>query len=206
MKGIKAPANAQLLIFPMIDCTVSGGYKNARYRRDNGFIHYGVDFDSKRAVDFDVIASGRGTVLGIEKNKNSIGGVVVIKYPKVYNPTTGKTKALIARYYHLFNIAVKKGDEVSAYDVIGMVSGSHKWWNHVHLELDTDTAFPFYTPQVSEAGSKLLTRGGLAAAVLSKSIINPMDVLVVGRIQQAKVHSKAIHASATVDAPKYYEV
>lgn len=205
MKTVKAPKGAQLLFFPMLDCTISAGYKNTKYKRVNGYTHYGVDFDSKRAVDFNVIASGEGKVLGVEKNKNSIGGVVVIRYNNVYNPTTGKVKSLIARYYHFYSIVVKKGDIVKAYDVIGSMSGSHKWWNHVHLELDTDTAFPFYTPQVSEAGSKLLKRGGLAASVLSKSIIDPMAVLVVGNKQAAKIHSLATYVDKITDAPKYEE-
>lgn len=205
MLGVRAPNGSQLLFFPMWDCTVSAGYKNKAYKKANGYTHYGVDFDSKRAVDFDVLASGSGVVLGVERNLNSIGGVVVIKYDNVYNPTTKKTKTLIARYYHFYDIEVKKGDKVKAYDVIGTVSGTHKWWNHVHLELDTDVKYPFYTPQVSEKGSVLLTQGGLKAFVLERSIIDPMTVLVVGKRQMAKVHSLAKYADKEQDAPKYYE-
>lgn len=206
MKNVRAPEKGQLLVFPMWDCTVSGGYKNADYKKKHGYIHYGVDFDSKRSVDFDVIASGNGTILGIEKNKNSLGGIVVIKYDKVYFPKTGKIKDVIVRYYHFAEINVKKGDKVKAYQKIGSVSGTHKEWNHVHYEMDTDTKFPFYTPQVTEAASKLLKRNRLSVLVLSRSIINPMDVLVVGKKQQAKVHSLADCADKVKDAPQYMEI
>lgn len=206
MKRVKAPADAQLLIFPMLDCTVAGGYKNERYEKDKKMVHYGVDFDSKRAVDFDVIASGSGTVLGVERNKNSIGGVVVIKYPKVFNPTTGKTQDLIARYYHFYSIAVKKGDKVEAYQKIGTESGRHKWWNHIHMELDTDTEYPFYTPQVKEGASDLLKRGNYSVFTLSKSIIDPITVLIIGKKQAAKVHSLAKHTDFVKDAPRFEEL
>ena len=199
---IKAPLNSQLLIYPMIDCTISAGFKNKKYRNAYGYVHYGVDFDSKRAVNFNVIASGDGTVTGVEKNQNSIGGVVVIKYPKVYNPTTKKKKDLIARYYHLFSINVKKGQTVKAYDVIGTVSGTHKWWNHVHMAIDSDIKFPFHTPQVSENASKLLIRKGATAV----SILNPIDVLVVGRNQTAMIHNLATYVDRSKDKPRYEEI
>lgn len=189
----------------MWDCTLAAGYKNAAYKKAYGYNHFGVDFDSKAAVDFDALASGNGTVLGTEKNANSIGGVVVIKYPKVFNPTTNKVKDLIVRYYHFEKIEVKKGDKVVPYQVIGKISGKHKWWNHIHFEVDTDTAFPFYTPQVTEAASKLLKRNSLSVAVLSRSIIDPMEVLVVGNKQQAKIHNLAKYVDRIFDNPRYQE-
>ena len=156
MNKVEAPKGAQLLIYPMIECTIAAGFKNAKYKNHYGYIHYGIDFDSKRAVDFDVLASGDGVVLGTEKNNNSIGGVVVIRYDNVYNPTTKKKQSYIARYYHLYSIAVNKGVKVKAYQKIGTVSGSHKWWNHIHMEIDSDIQHPFHTPQVAENSSKLL--------------------------------------------------
>ena len=202
MISVKAPKNAQLLYFPMIDCTVAAGYKNAKYRKAYEYVHYGVDFDSKRAVDFDVVASGFGTVIGVEKNNNSIGYVVIIRYDKAYNPTTKKMQTLILRYYHLFDCFVEEGEDVKPYQKIGVVSGSHKWWNHVHLEIDKDYLNPCYTPQVAEASSKLLVRKGAT----DKTMLNPMDVLVIGKKQTARVHSLAVYADKNKDAPKYTEV
>jgi murein DD-endopeptidase MepM/ murein hydrolase activator NlpD len=202
MQGVKAPNGAQLLYFPMIDCTVAAGFKNTKYKKSYGYVHYGVDFDSKRAVDFDVVASGKGTVIGVEKNNNSIGYVVIIRYDKAYNPTTKKTQTLILRYYHLLDVYVEEGEDVKPLQVIGLVSGSHKWWNHVHVEVDKDFLHPCYTPQVAEASSKLLKRKGAT----DKTMLNPMNVLVVHKLQKAKVHSLAVYADQTKDAPKYYEI
>lgn len=201
MKETYAPNGSQILIYPMEECTIAAGYRNMKYKRDYGYVHYGVDFDDRWGKDFNVLASGKGTVLGTEKNNNSIGGVVVIQYNNVYNPTTKTKRNLIVRYYHLFSIKVKKRQEVNAYDVIGTISGSHKWWNHIHFEIDTDIKHPFYTPQVAENSSKLLRRTGATSA----TILNPLSVLVVGKKQTARIHSLAVYASAPEDSPRYKE-
>lgn len=80
----------QLLFYPMKECTIAAGYKNKAYAKSYGYVHYGVDFDDRWGKSYDVLASGKGTVLATEKNQNSIGGVVVIRYDDVYNPTTKK--------------------------------------------------------------------------------------------------------------------
>ena len=201
MKEVYAPSGSQLLFYPMEECTISAGYKNAKYRKDYGYVHYGVDFDDRWGKDFNVLASGEGKVLGTEKNNNSIGGVVVIQYDNVFNPTTKLKRSLIVRYYHLYNIKVKKGQIVKAYEPIGVISGSHKWWNHIHFEIDTDIKHPFHTPQVAEGSSKLLIRKGATATTL----LNPIAVLVVGKKQTARVHSLAVYAQHSVDSPRYSE-
>lgn len=71
---------------------------------------------------------------------------------------------------------VKKGDRVKAYDQLGQVI-NHKWWNHVHVEIDFDIKYPFYTPQVAEKSSALLVRKGAT----DSSLLNPMEILVVGK-------------------------
>lgn len=203
MKKIMVPKGAQVLIYPMIECTIAAGFKNKKYAMDpnHKFTHYGVDFDERGASGFDVIASGTGVVLGTEQNKNQVGGVVVIKYERVLNPLTGKVHPLIARYYHLYSINVKVGQTVKAYDIIGEVSGSHKWWNHVHMELDGDIKYPFHTMQVSENASKLLIRKGAN----DKKLLNPIDILVIGEKQTARIHSLAVYVDYATDNPKYKE-
>ncbi|MGN0629054.1 MAG: peptidoglycan DD-metalloendopeptidase family protein [Oscillospiraceae bacterium] len=201
MTEVVAPAGAQLLFYPMTECTISAGYKNALYQKDKKYPHYGIDFDDRWGKDFDVLASGAGTVLATEKNSNSIGGVVVIQYDNVYNPTTKTKKSYIVRYYHLYSIKVKKGQKVNAYDVIGTESGSHKYWNHIHFEIDSDTKYPYYTPQVAEASSKLLIRKGAK----DSTILNPLTILVVGKKQTAKVHSLAPYATTAQDSPRFAE-
>ena len=191
---------SQYLFYPMMDAYISAGYLSDAYRKGYGYPHYGMDFDERGGKGFDVIAGGSGVVLGTEKNANSIGGVVVIQYNDVYNPTTKKVQDLIARYLHLAEIKVQKGERVTAYQPIGHVSGSHKWWNHVHLELDTDTAYPFNTPQVSEGASRLLVRYPATAATL----LNPAAILVVGKKQKAQVHPLAVYADDR-DKPRWQE-
>ena len=196
------PSGAQLALFPMWECTVAAGFKNPAYRFDpaHPFPHYGADFDSLGAEGFDVLASGDGTVLGVEFcSGNSLGGVVVIEYPRVYLPASGRVRDLVFRYMHLSRISVAKGDAVSAYSVIGRVSGSHKWWNHVHVEVDTDTLHPFHTPQVAENGSALLSARGAS----DSTMLDPMDVLAVGERQTAVVHPRAQYVSAK-DLPKFH--
>ena len=186
----------------MVDCTISAGFKNAKYRKMYGYQHYGVDFDSKRAVDFNVIASGEGKVIGIEKNNNSIGYVVIIRYDKVYNPSSKKVQSLILRYYHLYDCYVEEDEDVRPYQVIGMVSGSHKWWNHVHVEVDKDFLHPTFTPQVSEGASKLLRRKGAT----DKTMLDPIGVFAIGKKQNAKIHSLATCVNWVTDTPRFKEV
>ena len=191
---------SQFLFYPMKKGYLSTGFKNPDYARKNKFAHYGIDMDEWAAAGFDVLAGGSGTVLGVEMCRNSVGGVVVIRYEDVYNPTTKKVQDLIARYLHLAEIKVQKGERVTAYQPIGHVLGDHPWWNHIHLELDTDTAYPFNTPQVSEGASRLLVQKPSTDA----SIINPVDVLVVGEQQTAEIHPKAIYTTAA-DKPRWNE-
>lgn len=201
--SIIKPEGSQLLIFPMKECAIAAGFKDPKYPTDpnHAFPHYGVDFDSTKTADFDVLASGKGTVLGVEFNRNnSLGGIVVIQYSDVYIPSTKQVKPLIFRYMHLSEINVVKGATVSAYSKISRVSGSHKWWNHIHVEVDTDISHPFHTPQVRESSSVLLIAGGSNAS----SMLDPIGVLVVGGKQTVAIHPYAVYVSAK-DRPKYME-
>lgn len=201
MKEINCPAGAQLMMMPMMSGTIAAGFKNKKYQEAYKFPHYGVDFDSRYGEDFKVVASGSGTVIGVEKNlNNSLGCICVIQYDNVYNPTTKKVESYVFRYYHMAQLYVKKGDKVKTYDQLGQVI-NHKWWNHVHVEIDSDIKYPFYTPQVAEKSSALLVRRGAT----DSSLLNPMSVLVVGRQQSMMVHNLAIYADHTSDAPRFVE-
>lgn len=183
-------------------CTIAAGFKDPKYptNQNHRFTHYGVDFDSYYKEDFDVIASAEGTVIGVERNYNSIGGVVVIQYDNVFIPKTKSVKSLIFRYMHFEDFFVSKGDKVAPYQIIGTISGTHKWWNHIHLEIDTDTKLPFHTPQVSEVSSKLLVFKGAN----DKTMLDPIDVLMIGKKQTAEVHPFAIYVGSK-DNPRYAE-
>ena len=40
MIAVKAPKGAQLLYFPMMDCTISAGFKNKDYQKKHKCVHY----------------------------------------------------------------------------------------------------------------------------------------------------------------------
>jgi len=75
-----------------------------------------------------------------------------------------------------------------------------KWYNHIHMEIDTDTKYPFHTVGFKEIASRLL----IASGATDKTLLNPLDVLVVGNEQTAILHPLATLVSSN-DVPKYYE-
>ena len=147
---------AQKLILPYKSCKVVAGYKRPAYRNYWGYNHYGCDYVG--VSNLDIIASGNGTVLTAGYD-NNVGNTVCILYPDVVNHKTGKTQSLIARYMHLKSIAVKVGQKLQAGDKIGVegATGAGKWASHLHIEFDTDTAWPNYSPQVE--GANLIKKG-----------------------------------------------
>ncbi len=146
----------QKLILPYKSCKVVAGYKRPAYRNYWGYNHYGCDYVG--VGNLDIIASGNGTVLTAGYD-NNVGNTVCILYPDAYNHKTGKTQSLIARYMHLKSISVKVGQKLKAGDKIGMegATGRGNWSSHLHIEFDTDTAWPNYSPQV--AGANLIKKG-----------------------------------------------
>ena len=69
------------------------------------------------------------------------------------------------------------------------------------MEIDWDTDHPFHTVQVKEGASKLLVQRGATTGTM----VNPMNILVIGKHQTARVHSMATYADKVKDAPKYKE-
>jgi hypothetical protein len=146
----------QKLILPYKSCKVVAGYKRPAYRSYWGYDHYGCDYVG--VSNLDIIASGNGTVLTAGYD-NNVGNTVCILYPDAYNHKTGKTQSLIARYMHLASITVKVGQKLKAGDKIGVegATGRGNWSSHLHIEFDTDTKWPNYSPQV--AGANLIKKG-----------------------------------------------
>lgn len=174
------PEGAQILFYPLDDGLITAGYLNKRYLEKNSFNHFGTDITTAGNGIAAVTASGTGTVLATESDDNNLGSIAVIRYDNVYSPALGKGVPLIARYYHMVSISVGEGDEVTARQEIGRIDRQHKWYNHVHIELDTDTAHPFNTPQVAESSSDLLIRFPASG----DSLLDPADILVCGTGQQ----------------------
>ena len=161
---------AQKLILPINEARITAGYKNANYKRDFGYTHYGVDLTDKNKKTLTVWGSGDGKV--VEAGWSNSGGNVVIV---VYNDcllTDGTVKDLTIRYYHLDKITCKKGDRINKdsrlglYGNTGASSGAH-----LHIEIDVDVSFPCHTPQIAK-NSGVLKAG-------TDSTINPTTCLYV---------------------------
>ena len=181
------PAGAQLLTLPIQRMGITAGYKNAKYKAQFGFGHYGVDAVSETG-DKTVCAMGNGKVLaagpdGRSGDYSGMGWVTVIRYDKVYIPGTGRVQDLIATTFHHEpnSIGVKVGDKVTAQTVVARygntggttLPGGSRMGAHLHLQLDTDTGYPFCCSGISGKGSKLLQAGTV------DSTIDPRQVLVV---------------------------
>ena len=139
---------AQRLILPINNCRITSGYKNSNYKRQFGYTHYGVDMTDKNRKTLTVWASGVGEVK-LTGWSNSGGNVVIVVY-KDCLLTDGTVKDLTIRYYHLDSISVKSGQKVTKdtklgnYGNTGASAGAH-----LHLEIDVDTKYYQYTPQIS---------------------------------------------------------
>ena len=98
---------SQKLILPINKCRVTASYKNINYRKEFGYTHYGCDFTDLNKKDKTIWASGNGTVAEAGWS-NACGNVVIVIYPSCIL-ANGKVLDLVARYYHLAKITVKKG-------------------------------------------------------------------------------------------------
>ena len=159
---------SQKLILPINKCRITAGYKNANYKRDFGYTHYGIDMTDKDRKDRTVWGSGKGEVTHCGWHPSG-GNVIVIVY-KDCLCADGKVRDLAFRYYHLDKIYIKAGQKVTKdtkfglYGNTGASSGSH-----LHLEIDRDTKYPNYTPQTSKSNDVL--KAG------TDSTLNPVNVL-----------------------------
>ena len=164
---------SQKLILPINKCRITSGYKNANYKKEFGYTHYGVDMTDKDRKDYTIYASGKGEVYQTGWHKAG-GNVVVIIYRDCELPIGG-TRDIVLRYYHLKAIKVRKGQKVNKDTVIGLYGNTGASSGaHLHLECDYDVNYPIYTPQVGSINDNQVLRKGSAYSVL-----NPVDVLWV---------------------------
>lgn len=181
---IPVPAGAQVLLYPMPKGYITAGYLNPRYLEKNHFQHYGVDIVPDAQGQQEVLAAGAGVVLGTEYCENNLGNIVVIQYGNVFLPARRETVSIIARYYHMLSISVEKGSAVAAGQAIGLIDSRHQWYNHSHIELDTDLEHPFNTPQVAETSSALLNRHPATGSTM----LDPVGVLAAREDGFIRVH------------------
>lgn len=160
----------QRLILPINSMRLTAGYKNANYRKQFGYNHYGIDMTDKAKSDKTVWGSGIGEVTHCGWHPSG-GNVVVVVY-RDCELTNGQVRDLAVRYYHLEKINVKVGQKITKdsrlglYGNTGASSGAH-----LHIEIDTDVKYPNYTPQTSKSNDVL--KAG------SDSTINPVTALWV---------------------------
>lgn len=184
---------SQILYLPADNCQLEAGYKNANYLKQYGYNHFGHDYGHPLRQKFDVLASGTGTVMACGKDRSTMGYVAAIVYKEVRLPTqTGSKKELdlTVRYFHMESLKVRKGQQVSKGDVIGTVGNTVAGMKHVHVEIDIDTAWPAYSPQV--AGGPIIKKG-------TDSTLNPAAVFYIGSGQKYTLHSVATYYAKGTD-------
>lgn len=150
---------SQYLLLPFDRQMMLCGYKNPQYRAYWKYDHYGADISTHQgsaSQNHKVYASGDGIVTAVGRD-NSLGYGICITYLDCVS-RDGKHSDLVARYMHLKSCLVTKGQTVNAGTPIGEEGKEGTTDYHLHIELDTDTSFPTWTPQVS-AGHSLWKKG-----------------------------------------------
>lgn len=160
----------QKLILPINCVRLTSGYKNANYKKEFGYTHYGVDMTDKARKDYTIWGSGVGEVTHCGWHPSG-GNVVVIVYRDCIL-TNGVVRDLAFRYFHLSKINVKVGQKITKDTRIGLYGNTGASAGaHLHLEVDTDVKYPNYTPQTSRSNDVL--KAG------TDSTINPVLALWV---------------------------
>lgn len=172
----------QKLVLPINRCVLSAGYKNAAYKKQQGYEHYGTDLYSI-AGDATVYACGNGVVAaagmdGALPNKR-LGNCIVIIYREVALPG-GKTCDLACRMFHFGKIFARKGDIVTKDTVIGLYGNTgattvlgKPMGQHLHIEFDTDTSYPCHAFGISDGGS--IIKHGTVDSTVSPATIWSLD-------------------------------
>lgn len=202
----------QYLTLPLKSTKASAGYKNAYYKSQWGYAHYGIDVVSGVVGQRDIYASGVGTVVlcgcdGLNGNESKgCGNVIVIIYKDCVDRKTNKSIDLAVTYMHLASIKVKKGQTVNRTTVIGVegTTGACSSGVHLHFQADTDTKYYNYCSGVSSSGHALLKHG------TTDSTIDPLRVLWIGEGQTLKTYDSKWFNKAEWDkvsaAKVYYSV
>ena len=174
----RIPTGAQLLTLPIDDCKLNAGYKAPKYRQIYNINHYGWDLGSVSGSR-PLRGMGKGVVIAAgadgANTKDRLGNCLVIVYPDVLC-RDGTVRALACRMFHLENIAVRAGQEITSETILGRygATGNPAYCSghHLHIELDTDTQYPAYAYGV--AGGQVIKRGTV------DSSLSPSQVFCLG--------------------------
>lgn len=161
----------QKLIQPINKAKLTASWKTDAYKNRFGFIHYGCDFVST-TIGQTVYASGNGVVVasGVD---SVVGNVIAVLYLDAVNAITGAVRDIVVRYYHFDSRNVNKWDKVTKDTVLGLYgnTGTVGTGKHLHIEVDSDIAYPLYSPTV--LNSSLLRGRSLGAN--DKTMSNPTE-------------------------------
>lgn len=186
----------QRFTLPMQDCYLTASFKHPAYLKYWGFNHFGWDLgNTNKTAPILALADGEIIQTGLD---NTCGNVIIARYNDVVD-NTGKVRDVIVRCMHLSSITCKAGDKVVRGQVIGRMgnTGTVSSGPHLHIEFDSDTKYPAYTPTVK--GSNILKAG------TSATIIDPKQILTIGPGQELTKSSVAYAEPDDIKLPAYIE-
>lgn len=149
----------QRLVLPYRYQEVLAGFKIAAYRNYWGYNHFGWDmwsYDAPTTAERGKIyASGNGKVVAVGLD-NGVGNIVAVAYDAALL-ADGRSMPLVARYFHLARSTCFVGQTVTTETLLGIEGNTGTTGTHLHIEFDSDTQWPLYSPQVK--GSNLIRKG-----------------------------------------------
>ena len=149
----------QRLVLPYRYQEILAGYKIAAYRNYWGFNHFGWDmwsYDAPTTAERGKIyASGNGKVVAVGTD-SGVGSIVAVAYDAA-QLADGRTLPLVARYFHLARSTCFAGQAVTSETLLGIEGNTGTSGTHLHIEFDSDTQWPLYSPQVK--GANLIRKG-----------------------------------------------
>lgn len=163
----------QKLILPINKTKLTASWKTAAYTNKFGYIHYGCDMVSIVGSQ-TVYASGSGVVVASGFD-NVVGNVIAVLYLDARNSRTGAVRDIVMRYFHFDTKKVNKWDKITKDTVLGLYgsTGLVGTGRHLHIEVDSDIAYPLYSPTV--LSSSLLR--GRSIGANDKTMSNPLEWL-----------------------------
>lgn len=162
---------AQKLIMAINKARITAGYKNANYRKEFGFNHYGWDLTDQSRKDKTVWGCGNGEVLEAGYDSKT-GNTVIIRYNDVLLADGRHLKGIICRAWHFDKLYVKKGQKITKDTKVGLYgsTGAYASGAHYHEEWDTDLNYPNYSP--SFAGNTSIIKAGTDSTVRPSAVLH----------------------------------
>ena len=160
----------QLLYMPIHNSRITAGYKNAQYRKEFGFNHYGVDYTDRDRKDTNVYGMGVGKVLKAGYDAKT-GNTLVIQYDNV-QLADGSVKSVIIRMWHFAKLHVTTGQAITRDTLIANygATGTYASGAHLHLEVDTCLDYPYHSPSFS--GNTTIIKAGTDTTLNPTAVLN----------------------------------